>query len=83
VFVQAHEINLFYQEVDFTLQLLIPWCAKLTSGLFTRRLIPNHLQVFFILPQYYKHPLSQSYNSDEVADIQGKDRWTLSLAYNF
>jgi hypothetical protein len=31
----------------------------------------------------YKHPLSQNYNSDEIADIRGKDRWTLSLAYNF
>jgi hypothetical protein len=31
----------------------------------------------------YKHPLAQSYNSDDIADIQGKDRWTLSLAFNF
>jgi hypothetical protein len=31
----------------------------------------------------YKHPLSQKYNSDDIADIQGGDRWTLSIAYNF
>ena len=31
----------------------------------------------------YKHPLMQQYNSDETADITSKDRWMISLTYNF
>ena len=31
----------------------------------------------------YKHPLVQHYNSDNIADIQSKDRWMISLTYNF
>lgn len=31
----------------------------------------------------FKHPLSQHYNSDDIADITSKDRWTVSLTYNF
>lgn len=31
----------------------------------------------------YKHTMDQQYNSDEIADIKGRDRWTLSLMFNF
>jgi hypothetical protein len=38
---------------------------------------------YFTIGFNYKHPLTQQYNSDETADITGKDRWTVSLTYNF
>ena len=31
----------------------------------------------------YKHAMSQNYNSDNIADIKSKDRWMISLTYNF
>jgi hypothetical protein len=31
----------------------------------------------------YKYPLQQQYNSDEIADIEAKDRWTIAIAYVF
>jgi hypothetical protein len=37
----------------------------------------------FTLGVNYKHPLSQIYNSDDVAQIESKDRWMLSITYNF
>lgn len=37
----------------------------------------------FSLGVNYKHPLTQQYNSDETAQITGKDRWMISLTYNF
>lgn len=37
----------------------------------------------FSLGFNYKHPLAQTYNSDETATITGSDRWMISLTYNF
>jgi hypothetical protein len=31
----------------------------------------------------YQHPFVQNYNSDDIADIQGKDRFTVTLTFNF
>lgn len=31
----------------------------------------------------YKHPLAQRYHSDDIADIAAKDRWMVSISYNF
>ncbi|UII20930.1 transporter [Fulvivirga ligni] len=31
----------------------------------------------------YKYPLSQKFNSDDVASIESKQRWMLSVTYNF
>ena len=31
----------------------------------------------------YKYPLQQQYNSDDIADIESKDRWTITVAYVF
>ena len=37
----------------------------------------------FTMGVNYKHPVSQHYNSDNIADITAKDSWSLSLTYNF
>ena len=37
----------------------------------------------FSLGVNYKHPLSQRYNSDSIADIETKDRWTIGVTYSF
>jgi hypothetical protein len=37
----------------------------------------------FTLGVNYKHPLHQHYNSDDIADITAKDRWSVSMTYNF
>lgn len=31
----------------------------------------------------YKHPIKQNFNSDAIADIEAKDRWSMSVTYNF
>jgi hypothetical protein len=37
----------------------------------------------FSLGVNYKKPLKQHYNSDDIADITAKARWTLSMTYSF
>lgn len=37
----------------------------------------------FTLGINYKYPLSQNYNSDEISSIESKQRWMMSLTYNF
>ncbi len=37
----------------------------------------------FSVGMNYKHPVSQHYNSDSVADIESKDRILVSFTYNF
>jgi hypothetical protein len=37
----------------------------------------------FTLGMNFQQPIAQHYNSDQTADITGKDRWTASLTYNF
>ncbi|NJM24497.1 MAG: hypothetical protein HC859_02180 [Bacteroidia bacterium] len=31
----------------------------------------------------FQRPVSQTYNSDDQAEIKGGDRWTTSLTFNF
>lgn len=37
----------------------------------------------FSLGVNYKHPLTQNYNSDAVSTIESRQRWIVSLTYNF
>jgi hypothetical protein len=37
----------------------------------------------FSIGANYKHPLSQQYNSDSIADIRAADRWMISMTYSF
>ena len=37
----------------------------------------------FSIGANYKHPLTQQYNSDSIADIHAADRWTISVTYSF
>lgn len=50
--------------------------VQLTAGLETY--VKN-----FTVGFTYKHPVSQHYNSDNIADITARDGWSLSLTYNF
>jgi hypothetical protein len=37
----------------------------------------------FSLGVNYKHPLTQNYNSDAISTIESRQRWILSVTYNF
>lgn len=37
----------------------------------------------FTLGVSYKHPIAQRYNTDEISSIESKQRWMMSLTYNF
>jgi hypothetical protein len=37
----------------------------------------------FTIGANYKYPLSQNYNSDEISSIESKQRWMMSLTFNF
>lgn len=52
----------------------------------TALLLTTGLEVYYkniTLGTNYKYPLTQNYNSDDISTIESKQRWMVSVTYNF